>query len=138
MILVFLSNVVLAGENVESHKKKALEGYDPVSYFSGSRGGKGSSDITYDWRGASWRFKSEENRALFIANPNDYVPQYDGYCATAMSEKAVVKSDPKISIVFEDKLYLFYSKDARDTWKRSKKKRIERGNNYWQALSTGK
>src|SRR5262249_375855 len=47
----------------------AIEGYDTVAYFTDNRPVKGSPDISYQWRGATWHFSSDEHRKLFVANP---------------------------------------------------------------------
>jgi hypothetical protein len=61
-----------------------------------------------------WHFKKLKNKELFISDPIKYAPKYGGFCATAMAKGAIVPSDPKISAVYNQQLYLFYSKDARD------------------------
>ena len=59
----------------------AIKGYDPVAYFKVSKPVKGKSTITHTWKGATWSFDNEENKKLFVANPDKYTPQYGGYCA---------------------------------------------------------
>ena len=70
-------------------KGLALQGYDPVAYFEQSAPKKGSRKIVSSSNGIEWRFSSEENKALFEADPAKYAPQYGGYCAfgTAMGRK---------------------------------------------------
>ncbi|SFC69156.1 YHS domain-containing (seleno)protein, partial [Pseudoalteromonas denitrificans] len=119
LFLIF-SLSAFSGEFYTS-KRGVMGGYDPVSYFKQKRGSKGSAKITYQWAGATWRFKSEENRSLFIASPRTYAPQFGSYCAMAMAHNENVISNPKISTIFEDKLYLFYTKDAYRSWKANKK-----------------
>jgi adenylate cyclase len=36
-------------------------------------------EFAYQWRDATWYFKSAENRDLFAANPILYAPQFGGY-----------------------------------------------------------
>jgi len=131
ILVFFVSQTFAAQVPVFANKKGAIEGYDPVSYFTGKKGNKGSSDITFQWHGSTWRFRSEENKALFIANPIKYAPQFSGYCATAIANNSIVSSDPKLSVIYEGKLYLFYSKRARSVWRSSKEKSIASGEKYW-------
>jgi len=75
---------LLAGGGSSSWAEEArlaIEGYDPVAYFTDAKPTLGRSDTEYLWQGARWRFASPEHRALFVADPERYAPQYDGYCA---------------------------------------------------------
>jgi hypothetical protein len=39
----------------------AIEGYDPVAYFTEGRPVKGSSEFEFIWEDAKWRFSSDKN-----------------------------------------------------------------------------
>lgn len=94
----------------------ALGGYDPVAFFSDAKPTKGSKKYAFEHRGASWRFASAENLALFEADPSKYSPQYGGHCAWAMaSGKKAPGKAPHWKIV-EGKLYLNYSKSVQADW----------------------
>ena len=47
----------------------AIEGTDPVAYFTEKKAVKGSSEYSHRWKGARWRFKNAANRDLFAAQP---------------------------------------------------------------------
>ena len=66
-------------------KGPALQGFDPVAYFTEGAPKEGSARYTHEWNGAIWRFVSAENRDRFQAEPERFAPQYGGYCAFAMS-----------------------------------------------------
>ena len=57
----------------------AIQGYDPVAYFTEGRPMKGSEQYTYKWVGATWHFANAKHRDLFTANPIKYAPQYGGF-----------------------------------------------------------
>jgi len=57
----------------------AIEGYDPVAYFTQGKPLNGSKEFTYTWMGAQWRFTSSQYLDLFKSNPEKYAPQYGGY-----------------------------------------------------------
>jgi YHS domain-containing protein len=92
----------------------AIEGYDPVAYFTDGRATQGSEEFAYDWLGATWYFANAEHRDLFAAQPVQYAPQYGGHCAlgTAFGE-STANIDPEAWAIVEGKLYLQYSKGAR-------------------------
>jgi len=47
----------------------AIEGTDPVAYFTEKKAVKGSSEYSHCWKGAQWGFKNAANRDLFAAQP---------------------------------------------------------------------
>jgi len=50
--------------------------------------------------------QSRENRDLFAASPEKYAPQYDGWCAWAMTEARKAVTDPEVWKIVDGKLYL--------------------------------
>ncbi|HVU83278.1 MAG TPA: YHS domain-containing (seleno)protein [Puia sp.] len=96
----------------------AIEGYDPVAYFTSGNAVEGSKEYVYTVDGATYRFVSAQNRDLFKAAPSKYRPQYGGWCAYAMGAKGEkVEIDPKTFKVLNGKLYLFYNKYFNNTLK---------------------
>lgn len=88
----------------------AIEGYDPVAYFTMLQATRGSPEITHKWFGHQWQFSSEEHKALFVADAMRYMPNYGGYCSydpLSLGHDHVV--DPTAWRIVDDKLYLFYS-----------------------------
>lgn len=111
--------------NSKEHNLKkglAIKGYDPVSYFNegGAKPVKGLETITATHAGATYRFANQANAELFKANPDKYAPTYGGWCAWAVAKGKKVSIDPTAYIVDEGQLYLFYSDDQVDDWKKAK------------------
>ena len=94
----------------------AIDGTDPVAYFTEGRPVTGDKSITHEWNGATWRFSTEANRDAFAANPEKYAPQYGGYCAWAVSQGYTASTDPEAWKIVDGKLYLNYSKDVQSQW----------------------
>ena len=94
----------------------AIDGTDPVAYFTEGKPVKGSSDFEHEWNGATFHFASAENRDLFAANPEKYAPQYGGYCAWAVSQGYTASTDPEAWKIVDGKLYLNYNKDVQTRW----------------------
>jgi len=93
-LLLSLPALAVDAINTTRFGNVAIEGYDPVAYFTQSRPVKGDSDFEYEWKDAKWRFSSAENLALFTANPEKYAPQYGGYCAYAVAKNTTASIDP--------------------------------------------
>jgi len=90
-------------------KNVAIQGYDPVSYFTKNEAEEGKESISYNHEGVVYHFASEANKKLFLANPTKYEPQYGGYCAYAMADGEKVRVDPETFKLVDGKLYLFYN-----------------------------
>src|SRR5258707_11646198 len=54
---------------VNRYSGLAIEGFDPVAYFTDSLSSPGVPDFEASERGAVWRFRNKGNRASFIAHP---------------------------------------------------------------------
>ena len=109
----------------------AIDGTDPVAYFTENKPVKGSSDFAHEWNGATFHFASAENRDLFAANPEKYAPQYGGYCAWAVSQGYTASTDPEAWKIVDGKLYLNYSKSVQQTWEQDIPGNIAAGDGNW-------
>lgn len=112
----------------------AIGGYDPVSYFTGSPT-PGDANITSIYQGATYQFASAKNKAEFDANPQQYIPEYGGFCAVAISEGKTFPVDPKTYLVSDDRLYLFYNGKLGNTkpqWEADPANRQSNADTYWQ------
>lgn len=94
----------------------AVEGYDPVAYFTEGRPVKGERQFSTEYNGAEFRFSSQANLDLFLADPAKYAPQYGGYCAWAVSQGYTAKGDAQHWHIEDGKLYLNYNKSVQETW----------------------
>ena len=88
----------------------ALKGYDPVSYFTDGKPEKGSSDFTVAFDDTVYWFKNADHKAKFAANPEQFAPQFDGYCAVQLSRGRKVEADPEAWTITNGKLYVFSGK----------------------------
>jgi YHS domain-containing protein len=79
----------------------------------------------------TWYFSSGENRALFAAGPEKYAPQYDGYCAWAMTEARKANTDPEVWKIVDGKLYLNCSLAAYEKWSRDIPGNIKKADENW-------
>lgn len=68
----------------------ALDGYDPVTYFSEGGPLKGREQNRAQWQGEVWYFVSAGNLAEFLREPTAYTPAFGGACAfgTALGRRA--------------------------------------------------
>jgi len=110
----------------------AINGYDPVSYFNERKPSRGTEEYVFVWNNAKYQFSCKENLELFKNNPARYAPQYDGYCAFAMSRGDYSRVDPESYAIVNDKLYLTFDRDIRSTWLYDKENYIKKADRIWQ------
>lgn len=96
----------------------ALGGYDAVAYFKQGQPIRGAAEFSYEYKGATWRFATTENRAAFIADPDAYAPQYGGYCAWAAARGYTAPGNPKNWKVVDGRLYLNYNDSVQREWEK--------------------
>lgn len=113
---------------------KAASGYDVVSYFTENKSVKGSGKYTMGYKGADWYFSSDENLTLFKNNPEQYAPQYGGYCAWAMSRDKRAPGNAPYWTIYNDKLYLNYDQSVLDRWRADKDNFIKKADLHWAKL----
>lgn len=85
----------------------ALGGRDVVGYFKVGGPVPGLPEFCHDFDGARYLFSSARNKAAFVADPDRYLPQFDGLCTTGLSKGFTGQSDPHVSKIVGGKLYLF-------------------------------
>ena len=112
----------------------AIKGYDTVAYFKDSKAVKGSESFTFPWHGMTWYFLTKENRDLFAAGPEKYAPQYDGYCAWALSENRIAITDPEVWKIINGKLYLNCSMAAYEKWSKDIPGNIKKADANWMKM----
>jgi hypothetical protein len=64
-------------------------------------------------------FRSSERRAKFIANPEQYTPQYNGYCAAGVSKGYKAEPDPDAWAIAGGRLFVFQIKDRVPDFKKN-------------------
>lgn len=109
----------------------AVQGYDPVAYFTEGKPVKGTKTFATTWNGAEFRFASAANRDAFKANPEKYAPQYGGYCAWAVSQGYTAKGDAKHWKIVDGKLYLNYNTSVQKKWEGDIPGFISAANTNW-------
>lgn len=96
------------GSPVNSKRGIANYGFDLTTYWDGSPV-KGSSEYTFEHKGYTYYFRNEGNKERFASSPEQYLPEYGGYCAYAMARTGVkVSVNPLTYEIRDNRLLLFY------------------------------
>ena len=115
----------------------AIDGWDPVAYFTDGMPVEGSKAYSFDWNGATWRFASAAHRDLFAQAPEKYAPQYGGYCAWAVSQGYTADIDPQAWTIDHGRLFLNYSLDVQKKWAADIPGNVAKGDGNWPKLLAG-
>ncbi len=112
----------------------ALQGYDPVAFFTVKAAVKGRPEHTSTYRGARYQFHSAKNKALFDADPRRYEPAFGGYCAFGVSRGRLIEIDVEAFQIVADRLLLQYSPAIRDDFNRDATGNLKKADAQWPAL----
>jgi hypothetical protein len=115
-------------------ERGAIDGADPVGFFSEGRALRGDPEIWTEWRGARWHFVSIENRDRFQTDPERYAPRFGGYCAYGVASGYAVKSEPEAWTIVEGRLYLNYDLETREEWLLDRDAQIAKARENWPSV----
>jgi hypothetical protein len=119
---------------VDRNRGLAISGFDPVAYFIDGASRLGNEAYEHAFAGAVWRFCNEGNRAAFIADPQIYVPAYGGYDPVGVARGVAVPSDPRLWRIAHERLYFFYTPQARDAFASDSDEIAAAADKEWPAL----
>ncbi|MBY0380980.1 MAG: hypothetical protein K2W78_03545 [Xanthobacteraceae bacterium] len=112
----------------------AIGGYDPVAYFTDREARPGAQDVEASWGGAIWRFRNDRNKAVFLANPEIYGPQFGGYDPFDLARGKIVAGRPGVWLITGQRLYLFNKTENRDAFAKDLT-RLSKATGNWPTLS---
>lgn len=117
-----------------THSTPAVQGYDVVSYQTGKRPARGNGHFVATHDGATYIFSSKSNLETFNADPERYVPAYNGFCAFGVSVGKKFIADPEIYRVVDNRLYLNLDATIQDDWLKDVSGRIDTANTQWRKI----
>jgi YHS domain-containing protein len=119
-------------------KNVAIQGYDPVAYFTTGVATKGNKEIVAVADGVTYLFATPSNKELFLKDFKKYDPQYGGWCAYAMGYSGEkVEIDPATFKIVNGKLYLFYHSWTNNTlnkWNKDETNLKNKADKNWMAV----
>jgi len=112
----------------------AIQGYDPVAFFTESKPVKGKAEFVARHKGATYFFASKENREVFKKDPAKYEPAFGGYCAYGVSRGKLVEIDVEAFQIVDGRLLLQYSKGVRADFNKDAKGNLSKAESNWPGL----
>lgn len=109
----------------------AIGGYDTVAFFIEGTAVQGHSDHAVIWKGAVWRFVSEDNQYSFESDPRAFAPMFGGYCAYAVSQGYLMSGSPQSWQIVENRLYLLFNTEVQEIWRSEMSELIVQASANW-------
>jgi len=122
---------------VNRYSGLAIEGFDPVAYFTDARPLIGRADFEAWEAGAVWRFRNESNRAAFVAHPDIYGPRFGGYDPIDLARGVTFAGNPRFWLISGERLYLFGLEAHRDAFAADPSHFLHEANLRWSDLEQG-
>ena len=122
---------------VNRYSGLAIEGFDPVAYFTESIATPGLPEFEAREAGAVWRFRNPGNRASFAAHPEIYGPQFGGYDPVDLGRGVTYAGNPRLWAVVGQRLYLFGAEENRDAFAAEPARFLKNAAERWPALERG-
>jgi len=112
----------------------AIQGYDPVAFFTKKKPVKGSAEFESKYNGAHYLFASAEDKATFDANPAKYEPQFGGFCAYGVSRGHAVPIKIEAFQIVNGRLLMQYDLDIRDNFNKDTQGNLKKADENWPGL----
>ena len=135
VVALFVSTAV-AGNlvNVAGASGIALDGYDPVAFFTDGKPTHGDPAISSTYKGAKYLFASKEHKSQFEADPEKFVPQYGGFCAYGAALGALFPVDISTWQIRNGKLYLNLNPAIATEFNKNPEGNIAKAEKNWPGL----
>jgi hypothetical protein len=122
---------------VNRYSGLAIEGFDPVAYFTEALAIQGLPDFEAAESGAVWRFRNQGNRASFVSHPEVYGPRFGGYDPIDVGRGVTYAGNPRIWLIVDRRLYLFGREQSRDAYAANPARFLKDADARWPTLEAG-
>jgi len=126
---------ISAQDTKSADTKVELDGYCPVAYLVMEKSVEGDSKYSSTYEGKTYSLVNADAKKMFDAEPEKYLPKYDGYCATAVAMGKMMESDPQLFSVYNGSTYLFSNKMAKESFDKDPKMTIKNADKNFAALN---
>ena len=138
LLLLLLVSVPLFGQNKTllnlDRQGIAIQGYDPVAFFTQNRPVKGRPEFESKYNGARYLFASAEDKSTFDANPAKYEPQFGGFCAYAASQNHTAPVKVEAFQIVNGRLLMQYDLGVRKEFNKDTRGNLQKADKNWPGL----
>jgi YHS domain-containing protein len=136
-LIFFLSITSLHAASIdkpflENNVPLALDGFDVVTYFDLTGAKRGTDKYQAVFEGKRYLFSDAVNQQKFAADPERYLPQFDGHCAQSLTMNENILANPEIFTLKSGKLYLFSDEQGQMQWNANSNESVLAANKNWE------
>ncbi|SRR6266567_1551484 len=138
LLLMLVSSIPALGQSKSllnlDKKGIAIQGYDPVAFFTQNQPVKGRPEFESKYNGARYLFASAEDKATFDADPAKYEPQFGGFCAFAVSEGHTAPVKIEAFQIVNGRLLMQYDLGVRKQFNKDTQGNLQKADRNWPGL----
>lgn len=112
-----------------------LDGYCPVCYIAAGKAVLGTEEFSSEYKGHTYYFVKSEAVEAFEANPEKFLPAYDGLCAYGVSLGKKFEGDPTQFSVVDGKIYLNSSAETKALFDADPASFVKNAEMKWETVS---
>ena len=132
-VLVLSQAAEVGGKSLVLKSKQglAIQGYDPVAYFTDNKAVKGDAKFSSEYEGAKYLFATAEHKVRFDKSPEKYAPAYGGYCGYAASINRLSPVSPEWWQIADGRLILQHNKKAFELFNKELQSNVVKADTNW-------
>ena len=136
LLLVVSFSAFGQGKSLQNLDKNsvAIQGYDPVAFFTQNRPVKGLPEFESQYHGARYLFASADDKAMFDANPAKYEPQFGGFCAFGVSKGKTVPVKIEAFQIVNGRLLMQYDLDIKNEFNKDTQGNLQKADQNWPGI----
>jgi YHS domain-containing protein len=112
----------------------AIQGYDPVAFFTQNKPVKGDVRFQSRHKGAKYYFASAEDKAAFDGNPDKYEPQFGGFCAYGVSQGHTAPVRIEAFQIVNGRLLMQYDLDVKGEFNKDQAANVVKADKNWPRI----
>ena len=112
----------------------AIQGYDPVAFFTQGHPVKGNQQFESQYKGARYWFETLDDKKLFDANPAKYEPQFGGFCAYAVSQGHTAAVKIEAWQIVNGRLLMQYDLDVKKKFNKDTAGNLQKADQNWPGV----
>ena len=113
-----------------------VHGVDPVALSTLGAVAEGTAVHTVVDDGVAYYFATKSSADMFSKNPDQYLPQYGGFCAYAVAFGRKFDGDPQFADIVDGKLYLFVNGAVFAKYKKDPQRYITDADKMWPKIQS--
>jgi YHS domain-containing protein len=109
-----------------------LGGYDVTTYFTDMKPVRGEARFASVYKDVTFHFASAANKQRFEAAPEQFLPQFGGYCANGIVYGIPWGGNGDSWAMRDGKLYIFGGASSKDAFMLDAKNNLALAEKYWK------